>query len=376
MFLVENSIGKRSLKYDGSHWYVSVPCSDAVSCVEKERLGFVQSALIVAVEHGLASDVESAQKAVKDSIIWLWGEQGYEENRLTVDKVIQEYFYPTDENQRSREAHPLREYLKEVLETVLIESDPSCRSKVEKLVADYLLRDGILLKDNENVRLELQKVISNYYCALKVRRERFKQRAITNGYNYFVTFTRDDKKIETFEEFETKLKNTLKNLKQRYGWKYQGTFEWSEKGRLHAHLLVSIPDGTLPGKLTAVKRFNEKKKRMTENLESDYFRERIGVNDFVPLSKKELMNGRTVEYILKYITKSTDQIYYCRGLTESVEIDVDEYEIATVLYYKNCARYYFFDSDFDEEERKIENNNNLDYFAEAKRFMLKQASSL
>ena len=374
MFLIENSIGKRSLKYDGSHWYVSVPCSDAVSRDEKEYVDPIQSALVVAVENGLASDVESAQKAVKDSVVWLWGEQWYNDNKSTVDKVIHEYFYPVEKE--SREVHPLRDYLKEVLETVLIENDPSCRSKVEKLVADYLLRDGILLRDNENVRLELQKVLSNYYCALKVRRERFKQRAFTNDYNYFVTFTRDDKKIETFEEFETKLKNTLKNLKQRYGWKYQGTFEWSENGRLHAHLLLSIPDGTLPGKLTAVKRFNEKKKRMTESLESDYFRERIGINDFVPLSKKELMNGRTIDYILKYITKSTDQIYYCRGLTESVEVDVDEYEIATVLYYKNCARYYFFDSDFDEEERKFENNNNLDYFAEAKRFMLKQASFL
>ena len=243
-------------------------------------------------------------------------------------------------------------------------------------MSDYLAEEqGLVLKDNPELQAEFKRVVSEFYVALKVRRERFKQRAILNNYNYFVTFTRDDEKLESFEEFEIKLKNTLKNLKQRYGWKYQGTFEWSENGRLHAHLLLSIPDGTLPGKLTWVDRFNEKKKRMTKNLESDYFRERIGINDFVAIDKKDLLNGHTIDYILKYITKSTDQIYYCRGLSDGVEVDVDELEVATVLYYKYCARVYFFDSDFsDEESNSYVNNPNVDYFKD--RYMLKQGSFL
>lgn len=370
------NLGNQKIKYDGSHWYATVRYSDTTSHQEKERLSAIESALAVGIDHGLVYDVESAEKAVKDSLVWLWGEELYNDNILMVEKAIQEYFYPIDENQKSREVHPLRSFLKEVLQSIVAEHNPHCRTRLEKLMSDYLAEEqGLLLKDNPELQAEFKRVVSEFYVALKVRRERFKQRAILNNYNYFVTFTRDDEKLESFEEFEIKLKNTLKNLKQRYGWKYQGTFEWSENGRLHAHLLVSIPDGTLPGKLTWVDRFNEKKKRMTKNLESDYFRERIGINDFVAIDKKDLLNGHTIDYILKYITKSTDQIYYCRGLSDGVEVDVDELEVATVLYYKYCARVYFFDSDFsDEESNSYVNNPNVDYFKD--RYMLKQGSFL
>lgn len=371
----DNFIGKQRLRYDGSHWYSSVRYKQYSNSYPKVNPGAWVAMLSIGIESGEVVDVESGIEYVKDFFVkhYLRYECDWSKYEPSAVRDVNEYFGVYNETE-DRSVSPLRAYLKEVLELIVAENNPKHRSKLEKLISDYLAEEGLLLKNNPELESELKKVISNYYLALKARRDRFRQRAIINNYNYFVTFTRDDSKIESFEEFENKLKNTLKNLKQNHGWKYQGAFEWSDNGRLHAHLLLYIPDGELPGTLSLVDRYSYKKHKMVKVLENDYFRERIGMNDFEPISRKELLDGRTVNYILKYITKSTDQIYYCRGLEDSLEIDVDEYEISTVLRYKYCARLYFYDSDFEDKKEEYVNNPNVNCFGE--RWNLIQGSFL
>ena len=62
------------------------------------------------------------------------------------------------------------------------------------------------------------------------------QRKIDLGeWDYFCTFTYDDKK-HTEESFRAKLSDTFKKLRQRYGWEYLGVYERSpENNRLHFH---------------------------------------------------------------------------------------------------------------------------------------------
>ena len=63
------------------------------------------------------------------------------------------------------------------------------------------------------------------------------------NWNYFCTFTYDDKK-HTPESFVKKLKNCLKKLSSRKNWVYMLVLEHSpEKERAHFHAIFHIPDG-------------------------------------------------------------------------------------------------------------------------------------
>ena len=82
---------------------------------------------------------------------------------------------------------------------------------------------------------------------LIVRRIRCVRKANLQQFNYFVTFTFNDK-LHTETSFKKKLKTCLRNFSNRKNWRYLGVWERSpEKKRLHFNGLFYIPDGTLPG---------------------------------------------------------------------------------------------------------------------------------
>ncbi|MCI8500062.1 MAG: hypothetical protein HFE28_05580 [Clostridia bacterium] len=65
------------------------------------------------------------------------------------------------------------------------------------------------------------------------RRIRLMRKVYLQEWNFFVTFTFSDE-LHTEETFKEKLRNTLKHMVARKGWKYIGVWERSpEKNRLH-----------------------------------------------------------------------------------------------------------------------------------------------
>ena len=71
-------------------------------------------------------------------------------------------------------------------------------------------------------------------------------------WNWFCTFTYDSAKC-TEEEFRVKLKDTLKKLVQRRGWKYIGVWEHGkDTDRLHFHGIFVIPENGMVGELETV----------------------------------------------------------------------------------------------------------------------------
>ena len=144
------------------------------------------------------------------------------------------------------------------------------------------------------------------------RKNRAWKKARLAEFNYFCTFTYDDKKA-TEDEFKKRLSKSLSNLSVRKGWRYMGVWERGKKtDRLHFHALVHVPEGMMVGELTEVKDYNTEKHCVQTQLVNSYFGERFGRTTFEVIVQQEL--DYSLNYILKYIEKTGEKIIYSRGL--------------------------------------------------------------
>ena len=142
----------------------------------------------------------------------------------------------------------------------------------------------------------------------------------------FCTFTFSDE-LHTEESFRKSLRNTLKHLVNRKGWKHVGVWErGSENGRLHFHGIFYIPPGGMVGKIVETKDYNTKDRRMQTAHQNTYFLERYGRNDFQPLgSPMEVQHS--LGYLMKYIEKSGERLIYGGDLPTYFESDVMDEDI-------------------------------------------------
>ena len=197
------------------------------------------------------------------------------------------------------------------------------RAKREGLKRENLserIKTGLLalfpdFPDLDNVIAEkIEKKQRNFFA----RKKRFCRKAVLNRWNYFVTFTYDDRK-HTAETFRKKLRKSLSNLHTRRGWKYMGVFEEApETGRLHFHGLLYIPDGEMVGKIVEVKDYSMAQGKVQITHRNEFFAESFGRNDFEELNEMELKHGQTLNYLLKYIGKTGERIVYSRGIPTQV----------------------------------------------------------
>ena len=122
-----------------------------------------------------------------------------------------------------------------------------------------------------------------------------------NRFNYFVTFTYDDEKMDR-EQFKKKLKAYLKNKVNRDNWKYFGVWEgWDGKKRLHFHALMYIPEGTMPGELVKMTSYNTSKKRKQTVIANTEFNEKFGRSSIEEIIVYE--QDKAYNYVLKYLNK-------------------------------------------------------------------------
>lgn len=158
------------------------------------------------------------------------------------------------------------------------------------------------------------------------RRIRMCRKANLQEFNYFCTFTYDDK-LHTEFSFKNGLKQCLSNFSSRRGWKYIGVWERSPKSdRLHFHGIFYVPRGTLPGMLITVRDYSTTAHRMQERTQSIYFNERFGRSDFEPIVDRTRM-GEAMAYLMKYIEKSGEKIVYSRGLPQYFLSDIREEDV-------------------------------------------------
>ena len=175
----------------------------------------------------------------------------------------------------------------------------------------------------EFVKAEMERLERNRM----VRRIRLQRKIDLGEWDYFCTFTYDDKK-HTEESFRAKLSDTFKKLRQRYGWEYLGVYERSpENDRLHFHGLFYTPK--MKGELVKRRDYSTKEHRMQTTLQNTYFTERFGRNDFEPISTVDLSNTGT--YLLKYIEKSGERIVCSKGVKTFFVSDIMDDDVVCTI---------------------------------------------
>lgn len=133
------------------------------------------------------------------------------------------------------------------------------------------------------------------------RYRRAYRKCTMNRFNYFVTFTYDDKKMNV-DEFKKKLKDYLSNKVKRNGWKYLGVWEgWDGSVRLHFHALIFILDGTLPGENFLETKYNPVTKQVETHTRNTEFNEKFGLSTIEEVIPQ--LAGCAYHYVLKYLDK-------------------------------------------------------------------------
>ena len=156
---------------------------------------------------------------------------------------------------------------------------------------------------------------------LIMRRIRMIRKANLQEFNYFCTFTYDDKKL-TEESFKKNFKNCISNFVKRKEWKYIGVWERSpEKKRLHFHGVFYIPNETMPGTIEEINDYSFKTHRRQMTHQNSYFNKKFGRCDFESIDDKGRM-GEALAYLMKYIEKTGEKIVYSRGLPQYFISDI------------------------------------------------------
>lgn len=216
--------------------------------------------------------------------------------------------------------------------------------KIYKPMTEYI-KEGLseLFTEQEIAEVDIPARIKRRLNNLHHRKKRFRRKAYLNKWNYFVTFTFNDK-LHDEETFRRKLRRCLSNLHTRRGWRYMGVFERApETGRLHFHGLLYVPDGEMLGRLKEKTDYSTAQKKMQTRTENSFFMENYGRNDFEEISQSQLEYGDSVDYILKYIGKTNERIVYSRGIPTEICMKLTAKDVICALTNDFVEKYILFD---------------------------------
>lgn len=164
---------------------------------------------------------------------------------------------------------------------------------------------------------------------LIVRRTRLARKIHLGEWNYFCTFTYDDKKLSE-DDFRRRFRDCLKKLTQRRNWAYIGVWERSPtNNRLHFHGLFAIPEGRMVGELTEHRDYSTKFRKMQTTMQNTYFNERFGRSDFSPINRASF--GEAAAYLMKYIEKSGERIVYSKNTPTYFISDILEDDVVCTV---------------------------------------------
>ncbi len=298
--------GETKVYYDGSH-YIAIPHTERKNRRRRKR-----------------EDEEIAVVEKK--------EEGGSETQRATEPLIQEQTADKESQMEQCKFEPSEQSTvrmttkKQLFEELYSKYINLCKSERQ----DMILKEMQPYFDNqeqakEYVRWNMERKYRNLVC----RRIRMTRKARLANFNYFCTFTYDDKK-HTEESFRKKLKNKLSLLAYRQGWRYMGVWERSpERQRLHFHGLFHIPDGTMPSELEMVRDYSKPNHKMQESIQCRYFTENFGRNDFKELNKRRL--GESLAYLMKYIEKSGERIVYSKGMYQYFISDIMDDDVVSTI---------------------------------------------
>ena len=175
------------------------------------------------------------------------------------------------------------------------------------------------------------------------RRKRLSRKINIGRWNYFCTFTYDDK-LHDEESFKKKLSNCLKKMSHRKGWIYIGVWERSpEKNRLHFHGVFNIPEGAMVGELIEVTDYSFNTHKRQTTTQNTYFNERFGRSDFSPIQSSMDAIQDAKKYLMKYLEKSGERVVYSKGTPTYFISDILEEDVVCSMNEKKGIKLILFD---------------------------------
>lgn len=324
------------VRYDGSHYLVA-PYTN-VSTFSTED-----------IINKTSEELGELNKDKKDYFINLWAREYFpSKNKGRKKKNL--YFEKLMDDLRLMYISLINENKKEI---EIVETLYDCILCDYEMIEYYNLTNE---KKKEWLFGFIVRFIKNEKENLKSRKQLFKRKALNNDWNYFVTFTYDDKKHNE-ETFVKTLKKKLQNYHTNYGWLYMGCFERSKTDRLHFHGLLLVPNGMMRGKIREESYYDTTSHKKAISFINEEFECKIGRNDFKPITKSDLTFTNSLDYILKYIGKSDEKIVYSRGIKDDFYSLVDIEDNLICKINDNSPYYILGDTSFIELDKNLDKIN-------------------
>ena len=313
------AFGETKVYFDGSH-YIAIPHTTRPT---KKRPKPVEEEITVAENLeivGTQEDTSSVSSiSTNDSI------ENANFNQQRIEDISKENEEQSTQSKSQRKRKLTR---KELFDELYIKYIDLRKSERKKKIIELMLPYFSNSEYCENfVTRNFERKQRNLIC----RRVRMCRKANLAGFNYFCTFTYDDKK-HTEQSFKTGIKTCLRNLCYRKNWKYMGVWERAPKtNRLHFHGLFNIPPNAMPGQIIEVRDYSTQFNKMQKTFQSTYFNERFGRSDFKEIDEQERRLGNALAYLMKYIEKTGEKIIYSKGLPQYFISDIMDDDVVCTI---------------------------------------------
>ena len=312
------SYGETKVYFDGSH-YIAIPHTERPT---KKRPKPIEETITVIQEN----DEGSANGNLTEPSVSL--EQTDNNFEVLTNENLEEKTQIETKNSEKLSKNTKKMTKKEYFNELYMKFIDLPKRKRREKIIDEMRKYFPKLEYCENfVDVNLERKQRNLIC----RRVRMCRKANLAGFNYFCTFTYDDKK-HTEHTFKKKLKTAFRHLCERRKWKYMGVWERAPKtNRLHFHGLFYIPNNSIPGTLNTIKDYDTISHKMQTSIQSSYFNERFGRSDFKEIDEQERRLGNALAYLMKYIEKTGEKIVYSKGLPQYFISDIMDDDIVCTI---------------------------------------------
>ena len=305
------AFGETKVYFDGSH-YIAIPHTERPS---KRRP--------IKIEEVITVSQEESEDSVENTEPFVSHDYQTDTNELE-DAEIKDVKEEISEPKPKKLRKMTKKGLFNELYTKYI--DLKKRDRKKAIIKDMLIYFATPQLCSEFVNNNFERKQRNLIC----RRIRMVRKANLVDFNYFCTFTYDDK-LHTETTFRKKLKTALSHFAVRKGWKYMGVWERApETKRLHFHGMFSIPKGTMVGELIEHSDYNLKSHRRTITMQNTFFNKKFGRSDFEEI-KSQLDMNKEISYIMKYLEKTEEKIVYSKGLYQYFISDIMDEDIVCTI---------------------------------------------
>ncbi len=302
--------GETKVYFDGSH-YIAIPHTERPA--KRRRIKLEET---ITVQDEVKDSVENAEPSISPI------NEELDDFEEVVEDVSEEAEKVENKPKRTRQLTK-----KELFNELYTKYIDNTRKQRQKLIIKDMLPYFETKEYCENyVKSQMERKQRNLIC----RRIRMTRKANLVDFNYFCTFTYDDK-LHSEMSFKKKLSKSLQNLSTRKNWKYMGVWERApETKRLHFHGLFSIPQDSMIGELFEHSDYSFSSHKRTKTIQNSYFNSRFGRSDFESISSHaDLM--KEIQYICKYLEKTEEKIVYSKGLYQYFISDIFDEDIVCTI---------------------------------------------